>query len=699
MVENIGGEFTSIPIISGEFSIEQLENNWWEIENDYSKATQYGRIGFKFSKPDYSNEMPLKSFTEPVLFSINDKKLISIPDNTWDNQKFPYIYNDAVVNILGSSEIPGPEYQFQIAGIDLFGQKSNVLTSNKLKLSDKIPQPSPQFLKIISQGTQHKLQFEYGANQYLQAPDVTKFWIHKKVEPLVFKFEAKYEILNVYSLITGDQKITLRINGVVLTPSVAYKLDFIHKNSNVFLPAKDRNHFIAKATKSNELVLNVPFNITLPASGPITIKMFPNEESNWSSFSKMEVKAKKPYILSLQNAYCYLYGITQPNPQIGLDVKILAFRYSENEKDLEGNPISTVPDEQIYTELYIDRWLGDANLFNGGKLISGTQIYTIWYQTAGSIYNNSNLSDAKNRNKFAKIVVKGDLRTVLLNQIFALIPPILMQDSRNDEDTPTEVLAFDGINKFGGLVVLKIAATVPNTVYGGEILLWGIHKLALENESNIPSDIEQPKRIISKVLSNIGNSDLLVRIDKPISHLIYSGEFSFSDGEIMHISNKIAYFEPYEGNISLEIPNNTEAFKNNYFAVSSEDIKGNKGGLSKPVQKQMLLEGPPSAPEPPFVCDDDLQRQPSYFNDTTKDGLASVKLTWPISEGNKYNIYRAADSSVVENHKKLWWEGKVDLPLDVLVQSIEMSSAVVVWDSSKKIGTTSIPLSFLFSKF
>ncbi len=670
VVQNVGGKYSYVPIINNPLTAIQTDKTWWEFDKDFNE-THFGRVRLSWPIPEHNaNNESWKRFVEPVVYALQADSQKSRLITPQPDESSLYFFDQRVI-------IKKEEINYTLTGVDIFGQTGNSL-KQKIKLTDKDIPPAPVKLQFGYSGNQVILQYEYGGYQYLTDPRINKFTVYQKLES-IYSSNKKIKYSSFEEL--GNTEKGLRIIKVNLLENLGSALfeniHFIESFDRSRLPAGKRKKFKISETSSNSVTFITSHFYTPEPKGIVLLESdIRNKNNGWINTGS--VNFRNPALSSRLISYIhFIKNSDDPNHFSGdgmndnscLHAAVLSSnlkRRSENKNLFETNPMP--PEQDEYTEIFIDRALIESDILTGGKISIGNISHDIASQSAGNAGTNE-------QSLQTKLIINTHLNVDSGTPVLISLPKI------NSDDNEKYIRNF---------MIFRIQPDNNlKSKSGGEILLRGIKNYKI-NEKIITETIPIAAQLFSDLYSVNNGSELeaLVRIAKKISSLPASAQ-----NLTVEISNKVLYFEPYIKNITNNIEQislaNDEAFKSVQFAVETIDAEGNKSPLSLFGQfiKTRSIEERPQTPERPFPCDNPAAAE-GFLKIPDSEGRSAFCLQWndiKDSSGNslkyRYEVSRTLDKTIITVHKDLWLKGLVDSVLTADERIINNNNNLLISNS------------------
>ena len=676
VILNVGGKYSELPTLQEPLITTQIQSTRWEFDNEYNpKHLGKVRIAWKEINQNPTG-LSWKRFIEPVVYNLqvdsNKPRLIS-----------PRADDSYLFFIDQNAKVENPDVEYRVSGIDIFGQKSNELKS-KIRLNDRDIPACPVRLNFSQSNNQTALNLEYGGFQYLTDPEVTKLDVYIKKDSIYKQnIKAKYNSFtqegnNAF----GSKLIQIYLNDSINTTTQYISLHFIETTSGEKLPAAKRKKFKVVEQSENKvlIVIENEDNYLPESNGTVLLEADSRDKKNgWTRLNNSPIYYKPP-IQTRLIAYNHFVNessddthfisaqrIGERNSFKARIIKIQHKKYSDN-KDL-FNPNTDIEND-LYTEVTINRTLNESDIFTEGLLKQGQATFSIIAQNAGY---NSAIAEAFE----TKLVFNGHV-SLSIGEV-SLIPPTFNVD----------------INGFieGFMIFWLSGLNDHDKIHTGEFLLKGTKIYPTnENDQSATTIKEEPANVICTVLSDIyKNNDqlqVLVRVPTKVSFL--------HTERTTERSNKVLYFKPYSFDITETLNSNPllpkEPFKNFYFAANAIDKAGNESPLSVIAQfiKTRSKNDKPPTPSKPFPCGNPDATE-AYLKLPNSEGISFFKLCWNDSTDYRYEVGRASDKSIVASHRDLWLKGLSYTTDDQ--QSVTLNSLINIGSLDSQNGTIEVRIS------
>lgn len=649
VARQVSKENSFAPVLTNNLISTQVGNTNWKGDTNYLQMKQTGNVRLSWKAPVVDNNNLRSRYTDTVLYPLkrnneSTRRISPAPDN------LQHTFSDREVGI--------GIHNYQVMGVDIFGQKSNILTST-CEVKDKSIPAAATRLSFLETGSTLQLQFEYSGSQYLQAPDIKKFKVYQRNDTVTDSLKATFTLIADNAQIeNSDFEYSIQVNSSTNLAGFEW-LHFIQSADNKKLRASARKKFRIRSIAANKVsfTCSIP-NYTPPSNGWVLLSKTPGTKSAaWVSVR--EINFKPPTVGEFPNNTAYTHfksGTTDAEHFAGSTITankafncLGAFsKIGGAEPDLfETNTGETPP---TFTEIILNRTLPIADIFSKGKVKVNNVVYPIEIQSAG-IAAPSNIqsilaNDIKKKNNYARILVKDSI-TVPANASIQLIPPVTASGSNT-------------ANKMEGYVVMQ--ANFPNTVTlqpTGELLLTANYVIRVGIEEQM-EQINVIARVCSDFYTSGSQKEVLVHIDKKIKSI--------------DTTTGMLWFAPYQVNITTLVKDPampllaSEAHKSAYFAVEAIDTATPEkaGPLSSIAQfiKTRAANARPIKPQPPFPCGNETATE-AFLTIPNKEGRSTFCIAWKdiknaqgASMGYRYEIGRALDKTIIAVHRDLWLKGR-----------------------------------------
>lgn len=684
VVLQVSKDFSSKPLLQQNLVATQIEKTTWQFNSENAIDKQLGKVRLSWPMPEPQTNELQKRYTEPVIYALTknqDKQKLILPQQ--DESRLFFLDREAVV----------ANNQYQAVGIDLFGQISNLLTA-ACNVQDRDVPPSPVRLRFSETAQTLRLQFEYGASQYLSSPDVKQFRVYKRYNTVndsaKFKFSLQPGVANSNK---GENIYTLTLQNAG-NLSDYRSASFAEDAGGKKLPAAARKklRIISSAASSISILCTSKRFAPLQNGFVILNKEVNTKTADWlQPIAIVDYREPLRFTFVTGNtSYTHFIKNSGDNDHFSGEsvndtkaftctaVKVLPF---VTQKDRFDESKTFTPEN--FTEILIDRALLFSDMFTGGKMKTGGQTYDILYQSSG-IATPQNISaelsqNASSKNKYARIVVKDHIpvssgATLKIN----LKTAVSTQDS--------------GADKLHGYIILRIQSpsSLPG-LPGGEFLL---------NASSYPKiDVEEVARdvkVIAKICSGFSGSnsqEVLVQLDKHIHDI--------------NTASALLCFYPYQVDITSAVKDPamplaaSDALRSAYFAAETLDKTNpaHVSPLSSIVQflKVRNIAQKPAAPSAPYPCNT-ASASAGYLKPADKEGNTTFCVQWNGStNGIRYEVGRALDKTIVATHKDLWLKAIIDTASPFVAAPVSTNGGVALTASAQDANTGLVPANAVFN--
>ena len=666
----LGGEISGLPEPSTNLAGRQLQGHHWDLQ-----GRAFGRVGLNWTAPGPANA------TRPVLFDVyrdnqplTPKSPVLAPVSQAEINPAP-AYIDREVEVLEAQ----PVHIYEVAPIDVFGQVGDQRDKASVAVKDLPAPPAPIRLQTWQPDPKahpHRviLQYEYGALQHLEAPNIQDFRIYRRAGSLSRSLRVQAVVSQArqsggkreYTLLLSNPR-TLedrQLPASDLQPVVGDVLARIHAAAEKRLPARDRRQFrIASVTTGNPLTARLePVSLddvsALPPPGAafdMALIADPHNKGHWVAIPN-RLSSQKPISSTLAR-----------DPEETLEVGIVRvsnappavdpFAALRNDPALNGVLPASLPNVApmpAIVEVEIDRALLDPDVFvtadgeasdvladfsyNGTVVLQGGQEYKIAYVTSGV--------DRDGINKRARLGLL-DQPVLAPGQTITLRPrPGLLSSTAGQNDQ---------------VRCLTISGQVEREQLGnagGEILL--VATMALD------------QALVGQVVSAASNGarsfNLLVR---------FSGRQRLAG---LRKDQKVAYYVPYRAVLDFDLTTDTpqrglglkiedgKGTRTANLAVSACNDHNTEGPLSLPVAFTAVRSSLNGRPSRPFPCGSTVTGEAGYATPPDLQGRSTVRLCWDAGSvdpaaGIRYEVARALDSTILAVHLRNWKQGHGEAPL------------------------------------
>lgn len=627
LVLNLGRPPASQPPIKAPLEGQQLAGLRWV------NGTPYGRIGLKWPRPGLELNYGTGSVepVQPVLYELKrfyagkDPEILEpvlVSRKAWDN---PHLYVDRDVR-------PG-DYVYEVRPIDIFGQLGAAIRSGTIPVEDlEAPPPPIRSRAKVSPAPANdrvRLQFEFGAAQHQQAPDVKEFTPYWRPDTLLTRASIRVTVTST-SGAPGALIHTLQISHEGQPPIPVFAGDVI---TNVVTgeqtpPANLRRRYrVAEVLDADVLVLE-PTTEGLNG-GVYELVQDPHNRGTWTRLQDYRVAWRAP-----------LHGaLLEVRDDLPVEV------VGKSDVPRRPNPFASIPAERRgrqspdvspppeVVEVEIDRLLTEPDVFAGGTATRAGEDFEL-------IYVVSNPADRRTR------VALPAGTTIEIGETLTLRPPT--ESSRPPSELSKKVR------------LLRIRGTVDQArldAPGGEI--------AFEYVTD-GAEATAVMRVISNAVNHAGSFDLVVR-----------AEDAQAVGRLRLNPTQLRYYAPYVLDVPLTLAEGggapialplrpSDGFRDGFIALSATDVYDNEGPLSTPAQFSVVRPRPTGRPSRPYPCVGGTEAE-GYASPPNRSGRATVCLTWEAgtlspAEGARYEVARALDNSIPVAHLRAWQTGKIREP-------------------------------------
>lgn len=624
LVLNLGQPSPPLPTLKPELTGKQLSGLRWV------NGEMLGRIGLSWPKPTLGNS-PQARAVQPVLYELTrtstangerTNELILINNQSWEAAD-PVLYVDR--------DVPGGPHTYSVAPIDLFGQLGVPLNSEKIEVADNVVPPPPIRTRSLLRQTDDPpsltVQFEFGAAQLQQAPDIARFVPYWRPDSL---FARRAINLVVTATVDGPGGLvhTLRMRNANLSAIPFAELETFVGDviTNVItgaeetLPANARRRFrIARAVAPDRVILEEAPH-TIP-NGTYELVRDPHNRTTWTP-------------LSLEITWRDAVSGTLRAVERSVSVRVLRTQTIRPRPDpfalvpATSRPrnFPNLPPPEAVLEIEVDRLLTEPDVFAEGRATkSGFQPFKLIYVIACPSEGVTRIALPANA-----AVAEGDT--------LDLLPAVPMRDR-------VRRLSMSGVVAAGRLLT-------P----GGEI--------AFETTVG-ETEVTSIMRVISSATNQPGGFDLVVRADEAASlALLQINQTRIRYFEPFVFKVDVSLSEPSATPITLPIPS-TAGRRDGFIAISSVDHRNQEGPLGTPSQFSVLLTGPNGVPSKPYPCGLDVAAPAGYASPPNRAGRATICLTWDSgtltpAEGVRYEVVRALDNAIVAAHLREWQAGRIN---------------------------------------
>lgn len=597
-----------------------------------------GRVGLRWPRPSIVTG-PQTRAVQPVLYELTrisggSRHMVSEPvlvgSHAW-KQKPGILYVDR--------DVPLGSHSYEVRPIDLFGQLGSAIASPPITVNDLEAPPPPIRTRVeVSQRgpTAHvRLQFEFGASQHQQAPDIKDFTVYWRPDTLLTRAVI---YADVTSTPDGGGKFLHMLKLMRAVPThlpipvdevktfVGDVLTNVVRDAPQPLPAKQRRRYrIASVDNEGRVVLE-PTTTTM-TSGRYELIRDPHNRDTWTKLPLHPVPWRTPIRGVLRK-------VDKDLSVEVVDIKTISPRpdpFASVPPEKWPREFPSLPPPKEVIEITIDRLLTEPDLFAGGWLKNSHEIiYEIIYAVSNAATGQTHIALPA---EDTAAVAEGD--TVTLTPASAVKEKIrLLRITGAVEaarlSTPGGEIAFD------------------YTVDGKTVTVI--------------------MRVISNTVNQNGTFDVVVRAD------------DVEDIKALDINEtEIRYYAPYVVSVPLTLASNTSAAialplaasqgsRDGFIAVSATDDRNHEGPLSAPAQFSVIRPKPTGAPSIPYPCGMGITAEAGYATPPNRAGRATVCLAWGAgtlnpAEGARYEVARALDNSILAAHLRAWQMGKLKEPL------------------------------------
>lgn len=714
---NIGGEDTPVSVDLSEPSSIQLNGINWNNNTPEGRVKLQFQWGMGSAHPKTQVTKPvcydvkrtnitLKNLgadyltkTHPVLVSQESEE--GTPNhNQYIDQQVPiggYVYSNKGLELY--------EYEYEIQGIDIFGQVSKPLIIPSLQMRSLLAPPPPirlkgrltqpgfpwRNIKDISKEEAHKsvfgdsaswlitgsdapaaldLFFEFGYSQHQQAPDAETFTIYWRADSLTQTIPI--QILS-HEISGNDRKVKVQNNSKLadFSGGIITNVDpeFLKDNS---LPASERKRIPIKIVENDETLI-IDSNWDYSPGHKYWITSNPYSLIGWENIG-VQIKVQPPLE-------------SQAKVQTSFVTRGIVFtpRTQANQTEI-GSTRNQLPTNS-YTlevkEILLDIELLEPNILAGTTFEIGSVKGEILYSTTGISVSKDTTTEKK---RSARIGFSADLATWADGT--AAEVTIKMEGSSNSPSKYIYHVSLDGI----------LDKEIPN--------LRGIHGLDFAKQTSggeivwRAKDSQETAVRHARVISNNGvqsnRTTFLIETTSPTV--------------LEELNNEVcSYYAPYHVRLTIDVGSSAklgmgrdipitieQAKREIYFSIQTQDTPQNYrnqrqninyGPLSAPTQITAIL--PPSTviPEAPIHWGQSFNDpKADYANPPTNEGTASVKIKWRYNgeitapKGIRFEVSRALDTTIVMAARKAWQRG--DLTNNFGFDSVSVSGQLSLRDNT-----------------
>jgi hypothetical protein len=567
-------------------------------------------------------------------------------------------------------------------GIDLFGVLQSGVDSGSIVVSDVQAPPPPRRLTSIQRDGKTFLQAMYGGPEYLAGPDVKSFDLHTS-PTLKRSIAEKFTLLNQGSstFVTdadGNRIYVLQCKGLTKLAGlpVSGSIRLTHDSSGNLLPPSRRLSFdrysLSLHTDNTVLVRINTGNprIELPASGSLALEAAADDPGFWGN-TVSNLPFAPPVGFRLTDAKNYnVPGTNLVISDAALTCRILHRRIITPDIGVDRITGRKNSNSNLL-ELYLDRPLHVAGLFNNGRINDPVSGLGILQQFSGSAITADQII-ALNKNPALAlhctriwVAANASASTTAVNAELKFYPFIQPLDLERG-------IADPGVNPQQGMMRLLFSNSaqpdLSQSRRGGEIFAWATYLRTGPGQTATASTTDTIP-LSMELLSDIrhlgnGTYEALVHCPKKINKLTGN--------------QKLRFFPLLEYDISsltgAAIPANSGKL-DTYLALRSRDAKGNAGRMSKALQLTQIRPAITAAGPMPRMCDtaegsDNRAPLPDATNH------AMVCLQWNnAGTGLRYEVSRASGSAIINQHRILWYQQLNGFNLEELVTGLPTSQA------------------------
>lgn len=681
-----------------------------------------GRAQIRWAQPP-APETFLSAAIHPAVYDVYRRPLggdrirlttddpVLVSPSAWEQPNEPHFLD---------SEVEPGQYDYEVRGIDLFGQESSTAGARvSLTIEDLVAPPPPvrvradlsqpgypwrtseQLAELSDAGglSEVELRFEYGHSQHQQAPDVTGFEVFWRRDTLFRKLLAEVE---------PEANNTVKVSAVTdpdtLSPVAISELAkfqqglLVRRGSNDLLPVEQRRRFRVTAVQDDTLTLES--SAVAPEAGQHELVSDPHDSTGWE-------------LLELGSPLEFV-------PPAKGDVVAVSDEWIDTVAEVVERRSES---GEVLKEILLERPILESGLFTGGVLKTDTAEYEILYSTRGSPSDQGGhvrlaVQDGASVAQGAQVTVQSpdhafstvaaevvDVESSSVKQvkldpaspptarfkggvakIGASLHPILETELVPTDDGSTQALQ---IELDAGVVIaegdaLTLIPRGPAAIksiriqgqpsddagraYGGD-LAFGPNEDAL-----------RVVRVVSAPKVSGGTFELLVSVPPSATA---------PEPEATH---KAQYFAPYvirrsiatdesaAADLNLAIPSD-EGSRTAFFAVRARDARDIRGPLSVPI-RCTAVRTPPEPPGRPYPCVLGRDAVVGYATPPNRDGRATVSLCWDPAPGSglRYEVSRALDASLVATVRRNWRLGLLG-PAELLGFGLRPGMSLV-WDAT-----------------
>ena len=630
---NLGQPSAPFPAIRPKVSGKQLDGVRW------LNGELHGRIGLTWPRPAF-DDMPQAVAVQPVLYDITRvsggrevriKEPVLVDNRSWQKSD-PVLYIDRDLR-LGT-------YTYKVRAIDLFGQIGPPLQSEQIEIEDKVAPPPPvrtrNFLQPKSERTSLLVQFEFGAAQHEQAPDVKEFQPYWRADTLLPRRNLK--VVLAASDDSGEYLVhTLRISNAD-SSSIPFNeietfagdvITNVVSSASETIAVEDRRRFrIARAVAPDKVVLEPTVHPI--STGTYELVRDPRNKAVWNRLPQ-KISWREPITGLLkaiaQDLRAEALTVTRITPPPDPFASVPPEARARNHPEIEPAP--------DVVEIQIDRVLTEPDAFAGGhaRLSGSTNEFDL-------VYVVTNLAQARTT------IALPATATVAAGDTLTLSPaPTMLETVR--------MISIEG-------TVDRDRLLTP----GGEVAF----------ESSVA-------RVISNAINRSGVFEIVVR-----------AENAQSIGSLRINQSRVRYYAPFTltvdvaasasvaGPISIPI-NPAAGRRDGFITFSSIDVRDLEGPLGTASQFTLILPGPSGAPSKPYPCGMDASAEAGYASPPNRAGRSTICLQWdPASlnptEGLRYEVARALDNGILTAHLRAWQLGKSQPLVAPVIPGVSVSGTL-----------------------
>ena len=636
---HVGAAEAALPTVSGPVKANQLPGIRW-VGTD-----PVGRVGVGWGRAAGATPTTQPTTTTPVLFDVRRAS----PDSAdlLLTRHRPVLvskesWRDTRAARFVDTGVPLGTYHYRVRGIDIFGQAGAWLDPAAVEVKDlEAPPPAVRLRAATSPQASFRLRFEYGAFQYLQAPDASKFTVYWRPDSLMTDVTAEVEVVSEEIVDGGLRVYELELRtgelGGCLSLVFPWLFDGDVENLPRFasgyltnvrtegdrLPARDRRRYRIATIIDDRRIRLAPTS-TVFDSGKYRVVNDPHAAETWQKLMS-DVNVRPP-------VEGKIVRVEKPKP---VPVTARRVRHIPERRDvLTMLPPSQRPgdtrDMQPHVEVLIDRTFLDSDLFAGCKVRIGNKTFESLYWVPGLGFDDD---PSPEKGQTARISLPADALPTP-GQVLELEPQI---------DTRWVALRADAL-------LLDPQPDVGREP-GGELSFF-------EPRDDGPSAMHVAS-VISGVEKLQDGIQLLVRLSDTAREALEA-----------NVGVEGRYFAPYyvEGpvhqttsnamGIVLPIPPG-DGTRTAYLAVSTSDVRENEGALSVPAQITAVRQPPSGEPGKPWPCELGESAEEGYATPPDKMGRATVCVQWgqgtlATTEGIRFEVARALDNGIIATDRRNW---------------------------------------------